>query len=415
MATVAFHTLGCKLNYAESSSLARMLADKGYRQVNFGQHADMCVLNTCSVTDAADKECLRLVRKIKREQPAAFVVVVGCLAQTRYDELCNMPEIDLVLAGDDKFSLPDRLDDFQTIAVTQHHCERSAFHPAFSYEGRTRAFLKVQDGCGYSCSYCIIPRARGGSRSAQIAQILAQAQQLAQKGVHEIVLTGVNIGQFGAERTRGGELFTLLRTLDTETTVARLRISSIEPNLLHTDMIAFVAGSRAFMPHFHLPLQSGCDKILRLMRRRYNTSLYRERLQTIQQFMPHACVGVDVIVGFPGETEEDFQQTYDFIDSLPVGYLHVFTYSERGGTVAAQMPDPVPLAERKERNARLRTLSMKKSAAFRAKFAGQKRPVLFEGSHGATHSWTEGYTDNYIRVKTPFRPELVHQIVDWQL
>jgi threonylcarbamoyladenosine tRNA methylthiotransferase MtaB len=363
--TVAFHTLGCKLNYSETSSLSRLLENEGFEKKEFDGQADVYVINTCSVTDNADKECRYLVRRIQRRAPESLVVITGCYAQLKPDAIAAIPGVDLVLGAAEKFNIAAHLKELSKGDPTKIcSCdieEVSGFNPAFSLNDRTRTFLKVQDGCDYTCSFCTIPMARGRSRSGTIAGTLQQVRELAASGeVKEIVLTGVNLGDFGKGTGEGEDFFGLMKELDGVDGIGRYRISSIEPNLLSTDMIEWVAGSRKFMPHFHIPLQSGSDQILGSMRRRYKTGLYASRVQFIRQVMPHCAIGADVIVGFPGETEDCFKETVDFLRELDVSYLHVFTYSERDHTRALEIAPSVPMAIRHERNKILRNLSYRK-------------------------------------------------------
>ncbi len=424
--TVAFHTLGCKLNYSETSSIARLFAQGGYTEVDFEHGADVYVINTCSVTEFADRKCRNVVRQALRHAPQAFVVVVGCYAQLKPEEIAAIPGVDLVLGAAEKFRILDYIDDLSKSpgkGMVRAGAVREAkdFVHAFSFGDRTRSFLKVQDGCDYKCTFCTIPQARGRSRSSTVAQIVADAQAIAQMGVKEIVLTGVNIGDFGngtevieGTRPRKEALFIdLIRALDEVQGIERFRISSIEPNLCTDEIIEFVASSQRFAPHFHMPLQSGNNKQLTQMRRRYRRELYAERVALIKRCMPHACIGVDVIVGFPGETQEDFLESYHFIQALDVSYLHVFTYSERANTPAAEMPDSVPMPERKRRNQMLSILSEKKRRAFYAQHLGQVRPVLFE--HSAVPGMMAGYTDNYIKIETPLDESLLNQVLPVQL
>lgn len=410
--TVAFHTLGCKLNYSETSALSRLFEDNGYWPVRFEDGADIYVINTCSVTEQADKECKKIVRQALRRQPGAFVVVTGCYAQLKPTEIAEIPGVDLVLGAGEKFRILDYVDDLSKahgkgMVYAGAVRDVNTFSASFSFGDRTRSFLKVQDGCDYKCSFCTIPMARGASRSDSVENAVANARQIAALGAREIVLTGVNLGDFGngtavieGERPKKEALFIdLIRALDQVEEVARFRISSIEPNLLTNEIIAFVAGSRRFMPHFHVPLQSGNDKQLRDMRRRYRRDLYAERVSTIKNLMPHACIGCDVIVGFPGETETDFLETYRFIQSLDVSYLHVFTYSERANTLAAELPEAVPVDERRRRNQALRGLSEMKRREFYRQHLGTTRPVLFE--HHKDPALTGGFTDNYIKIEMP--------------
>ncbi len=415
--TVAFYTLGCKLNYSETSTLGRKMEQRGYRTVNFQQGANIYIINTCSVTDNADKKCRKVVREALRHAPDAYVCVVGCYAQLKPREIAEIPGVDAVLGAAEKFRLLDLLDGFvkqpQPQVLASEVDEARSFHPAHSISDRTRTFLKVQDGCNYHCTFCTIPMARGKSRSASVNSVVASARQIATTSVREVVLTGVNIGDFGIEDGRRQSRFVdLVRELDTVADIDRFRISSIEPNLLSNDIIDIVAQSQRFVPHFHLPLQSGSDKILRLMRRRYARQLYADRVRTIKQEMPHACIGVDVIVGFPGETDDDFRETYRFLNELPVSYLHVFTYSERANTPAATMPDAVPPSVRRERSTMLRTLSEKKRRQFYEENAGRTATVLFEEAEGDS---MHGFTENYVRVRARYDPLLVNELQEVRL
>lgn len=416
--SVAFHTLGCKLNYSETSSLSRLLEQEGFEKKDFEDAADVYVINTCSVTDNADKECRQIVRRIQRNAPESIVVVTGCYAQLKPQEIAAIPGVDLVLGAAEKFNIAVHLKEISKGHATKIcSCdidEVNDFHSSYSLLDRTRTFLKVQDGCDYSCSFCTIPMARGKSRSDSVANAVRNAEMLAENGVKEIVLTGVNLGDFGKpggapEHTE--TFYDLVRALDNVEGIGRYRISSIEPNLLHPDIIRFVAGSRAFMPHFHLPLQSGSNRILGMMRRRYRRELYADRVVMIRELMPQAAIGVDVIVGFPGESDNDFAATVDFLCSLDVSYLHVFTYSERAGTAALEMGPVVPMAVRHERNKVLRNMSYRMMQSFTERHRGQTRKVLFEAHN---HQGTmEGYTDNYIRVTAAHRAEWANEVVDW--
>jgi threonylcarbamoyladenosine tRNA methylthiotransferase MtaB len=419
--TVAFHTLGCKLNYSETSALARLFESSGYLPVKFEDEADIYVLNTCSVTEQADRECRKIVRQAMRRQPGAFVVVTGCYAQLKPHEIADIPGVDLVLGAGEKFRILDYVDDLSKSpgkGMVQAGEVRNVntFTASFSFGDRTRSFLKVQDGCDYKCSFCTIPQARGASRSDSLESAVANARQIGQMGTKEIVLTGVNLGDFGngtavieGERPRKEALFAdLVVELDKVEDVSRFRISSIEPNLLTDEIIAFVAGSERFMPHFHLPLQSGNDKQLRDMRRRYRRDLYEERVASIKKNMPHACIGCDVIVGFPDETEADFLETYQFIQNLNISYLHVFTYSERANTPAAEMIGVVPIEERRRRNQALRGLSEMKRRAFYQQHLTSIRPVLFE--HHRDEALLSGFTDNYIKIEIPASAGTMNEI-----
>lgn len=394
---VAFHTLGCKLNFAETSEIAKSLQNAGYAKVEMDQQPDVLVINTCSVTDHADQKCRNIVRRAIKHNPDVFVAVIGCYAQLKPQEIAQIEGVSVVLGANEKFNLLEHIqkkEEERQKIVVRHIKEVHAFVPSFSSGDRTRTFLKVQDGCNYFCAFCTIPLARGKSRSANIAETLIKAKQAVEAGAKEIVLTGVNIGDFG---TAHGETFlSLIQQLDQLEGVERFRISSIEPNLLSEEIIAFVATSKKFMPHFHIPLQSGDDEILRAMRRRYRTDLYRERIMMIKQRMPHACIGVDVITGFPGETNELFLNTMSFLQSLPVSYLHVFTYSERANTTALRIEDVVPISIRQERTQQLRMLSEKMKRQFYQAFEHQSRSVLWESS--TEDNKMSGYTDNYIRV-----------------
>jgi threonylcarbamoyladenosine tRNA methylthiotransferase MtaB len=419
--TVAFHTLGCKLNFSETSTLSRMLENEGFEKTAFENQADVYVINTCSVTDNADKECRQLVRRIQRKSPESLVVITGCYAQLKPKEIASIPGVDLVLGAAEKFNIAQHLKELTKGDPTKiSSCDIedvSGFHSSFSLHDRTRTFLKVQDGCDYNCSFCTIPMARGKSRSDLIERVVQNVQQLAGNGVKEIVLTGVNLGDFGkgadGDKQKEESFYDLACALDKLEGVERYRISSIEPNLLTNSIIELVANSNKFMPHFHIPLQSGSNRILGLMRRRYRRELYTERVKLIKTLMPHAAIGVDVIVGFPGESDEDFQQTFDFLHELDITYLHVFTYSERDNTHALTIEPVVPVPVRHERNKTLRNLSYMKTQYFNQLHAGQTRKVLFEENEKS--GMMEGYTDNYIKVVAPYKKEWVNQIVEWKL
>jgi threonylcarbamoyladenosine tRNA methylthiotransferase MtaB len=425
--TVAFHTLGCKLNFSETSSLSRLLEKEGFEKKEFDDLADVYVINTCSVTDNADKECRQLVRRIQRKAPESFVVITGCYAQLKPKEISAIPGVDLVLGAAEKFNIAQHIRELAkgdpAKICSCDISEVSGFHSSWSVNDRTRTFLKVQDGCDYNCSFCTIPMARGKSRSDRIANVVKNAEELAANGVKEIVLTGVNLGDFGkgpdgigaavSINAREENFFELVKALDEVAGIERYRISSIEPNLLTNEIIEFVANSDKFMPHFHIPLQSGSNKILGMMRRRYKRELYAERVKLIKTLMPHCAIGVDVIVGFPGETDAEFKETFEFLHSLDISYLHVFTYSERDNTHALTLDPIVPMHTRHERNKSLRNLSYMKMQYFTEQHAGQTRKVLFE--HHDKNGMMEGYTDNYIRISTPFRPEWVNSIVEWSL
>ena len=424
--TVAFHTLGCKLNFSETSTLSRQLELAGFEKKQFTDKADVYVINTCSVTENADKECRQLVRRIQRNAPDSFVVITGCYAQLKPQEIATIPGVDLVLGAAEKFNLVQHLSTLtkgeETKICSCDIEEVSGFNASFSMNDRTRTFLKVQDGCDYSCSFCTIPMARGKSRSDSIENVVKQAKGLAENGVKEIVLTGINLGDFGKGADGGKKssenFFELVKALDQETNIPRYRISSIEPNLLTNEIIEWVAGSQHFMPHFHIPLQSGSDTVLKLMQRRYNSELYADRIKSIKSMMPHACIGVDVIVGSPGETEAYFKESFDFIHSLDISYLHVFTYSERAMTKALDIKPIVPIQVRNERNKILRNLSYQKQQFFNAQHIGETRSVLFESIKQKDPNdipMLEGYTDNYIKIITPYRAEWSNQIVDWKI
>lgn len=418
--TVAFHTLGCKLNFSETSTLSRLLEKDGFVKTSFDGLADVYVINTCSVTDNADKECRQIVRRIQRKSPESLVVITGCYAQLKPKQIAEIPGVDLVLGAAEKFNIAAHLSELAKGDSTRiSSCdieEVTGFHSSFSVNDRTRTFLKVQDGCDYNCSFCTIPMARGKSRSDNVANVIREVQQLAANGVKEIVLTGVNLGDFGKGpdgSDRNEAFIDLVKALEMVEGIERYRISSIEPNLLTEEIIELVANSSKFMPHFHIPLQSGSNKILALMRRRYKRELYASKVQAIKSLIPHCAIGVDVIVGFPGETEEDFQETFNFLHELDISYLHVFTYSERDNTKALEITPVVPINTRHERNKKLRNLSYMKMQHFTQLHEGQLRKVLFEAHEkGGT---MEGYTDNYIRVVAPFQEDLVNKIVDWKL
>jgi threonylcarbamoyladenosine tRNA methylthiotransferase MtaB len=436
--SVALHTLGCKLNFSETSSIGRLLEQDGFIKKDFEDVADVYVINTCSVTENADKECRQLVRRIQRKAPQAMVVITGCYAQLKPKEIATIPGVDLILGAAEKFNITHHLKEISKgDAAKICSCDIedvNTFTASYSVNDRTRTFLKVQDGCDYNCSFCTIPMARGKSRSDSIKNVLANVKELADSGVKEIVLTGVNLGDFtstpslthtvekGEAKIEAQELkdadtkenfFALIKELDKVEGVERFRISSIEPNLLTNQIIEFVSNSKKFMPHFHIPLQSGSNKILGMMRRRYKRELYAERVRLIKTLMPHCCIGVDVIVGFPGETKEDFAATFDFLHQLDISYLHVFTYSERNNTHALTLKPVVPVATRNERNKQLRNLSYQKMQYFTQQHIGQNRKVLFEGH--SKNSMMEGYTDNYIKITAPFNKEWVNNITEWTI
>lgn len=411
---VAFYTLGCKLNFSETSSIGRIFNDAGYETTAFNSKADIYVINTCSVTDNADKKCRKVVKEALKHSPGAYVAIVGCYAQLKPKEISEIPGVDVVLGAAEKFNIIEHINDLtkQPKAIIHNApiAETNRFVPAFSIGDRTRTFLKVQDGCDYSCTFCTIPLARGTSRSGKIHDLVLQAEQIAASGVKEIVLTGVNIGDFGIrDGQREDRFLDLVKALDEVEGVDRIRISSIEPNLLSNDIIAFVSQSKRFVPHFHIPLQSGSDKVLKMMRRRYKRSLYAERVAKIKELMPDCCIGVDVIVGFPGETREDFLETYSFLTELDISYLHVFTYSERENTIAAQMEGAVPGAQRSDRSKMLHILSEKKRRAFYESQLGNTSEVLFEGD--VKEGYMHGFSRNYVKVRTPYDPLLVNELV----
>lgn len=411
MKKVAFYTLGCKLNYSETSTISRKFEEKGYKKVGFTDTPDIFIINTCSVTENADKKCHKLVREARSISPDAYVAIIGCYAQLKPREISGIPGVDAVLGAAEKFRLIELLDGFvrppQPKVFESQIKEVKRFNTAYSMQDRTRTFLKVQDGCDYTCSFCTIPLARGGSRSDTIANIVKEAEAIVSNDVKEIVLTGVNTGDFGLQDGKRTERFIdLIKALDEVEGLERVRISSIEPNLLSNGIITFVSSSKKFMPHFHIPLQSGSNKILGLMRRRYQRELYQERVDKIKSLMPHCCIGVDVIVGFPGETHEDFLETYRFLNGLDISYLHVFTYSERDNTHAVTLEGVVPPQERHERSKMLHILSDKKRRAFYHAHIGDETTVLFEND--VEDGMMQGFTGNYIRVTAKYDPLLVN-------
>ncbi len=419
--TVALHTLGCKLNFSETTAIGRLLENDGFEKRAFEEVADLYVINTCSVTDNADKECRQLVRRIQKRAPEAMVVITGCYAQLKPTEIASIPGVNLVLGAAEKFNIASHLKELSKNDPAKIcSCdieEVNVFTPSHSIKERTRIFLKVQDGCDYNCSFCTIPMARGKSRSDRIEKVLENVEEIASGGAKEIVLTGINLGDFGKGFTGGKKheenFFDLIKVLDTEAPIERFRISSIEPNLLSNEMIEFVSESQKFMPHFHIPLQSGSNKILAAMRRRYQRELYADKVGLIKRLMPHACIGVDVIVGFPGETDEDFADTATFIESLDVSYLHVFTYSERDNTHALSLGPVVPIHTRNERNKILRNISYRKMQAFTEQHIGQTRKVLFESVN--KNGMMEGYSDNYIKITAPYKKEWDNEVVEWTI
>jgi len=424
MKKVAFYTLGCKLNYSETSTIARQFEQRGFQKVDFNDTPDIFIINTCSVTENADKKCRKLVREAQKVSPDGFVAIIGCYAQLKPQEISEIPGVDAVLGASEKFQLLDLLGTFEKKKTSasdkkankekaqvyvQEVCHVQDFEASYSIGDRTRTFLKVQDGCNYNCSFCTIPLARGKSRSDTVANIVKRAEEIAQTEVKEIVLTGVNTGDFGIQNGRRVERFIdLCKALDQVEGIERFRISSIEPNLLSDEVIEFVAQSQKFVPHFHIPLQSGNDRLLELMRRRYRRDLYIERIQKIKKLMPHCCIGVDVIVGFPSETEADFLDTYQFLNELDISYLHVFTYSERADTAALEIKPVVPMKVRNERSKMLRILSDKKRRYFYEQQVGKDFTVLFENDieNGNVH----GFTENYVRVQAKYDPVLINEL-----
>ena len=418
---IAFHTLGCKLNFSETSTISRGFNSDQYQHVDFNKIADVYVINTCSVTDNADKRFKSLVNKVLKLNEKAFVAAIGCYAQLQPKELLSIKGVDLVLGANEKFNLPDYLNDLNKIEIGKiHSCEIDEVNEyvgSFSLNDRTRSFLKVQDGCDYKCTYCTIPNARGVSRSASLESIISSIEEISSKGVNEIILTGVNIGDFGKgennNKNHKHTFLELINALDNLKLIERIRISSIEPNLLKNEIIDFVSKSHCFVPHFHIPLQSGSDMILKKMKRRYLTPLYLDRVLKIKKLIPNACIGVDVIVGFPGESDDSFIDTYNFLKDLPISYLHVFTYSERKNTEAALMKNTIPINIRSKRSKMLRTLSVKKRRAFYESQLGKELNVLFEGENKKGYMY--GFTENYIKVKSPWNPEYINKIIPLNL
>ena len=415
MKKVAFYTLGCKLNYSETSTIARMFESKGYEKVEFNQKPDIFIINTCSVTENADKKCKKIVREANKINPNGYVAIIGCYAQLKPQEIAEIEGVDAVLGAAEKFQLIDLLDGFvkepsqKTAKIYNQNIEEAIdYHTSYSLNDRTRTFLKVQDGCDYPCAYCTIPLARGASRSDTIENVLKAVQEIAKSGVKEIVLTGVNIGDFGLRNGKREETFLdLVKALDQVEGIERFRISSIEPNLLTDETIEFVAQSQRFVPHFHIPLQSGSNKMLGLMKRRYKRELYVDRVRRIKELMPHCCIGVDVIVGHAGETEEDFLETYNFLNELDISYLHVFTYSERENTAALLIKPVVPLSKRSERSKMLHILSDKKRRYFYEQQIGKNFTVLFE--EDIENGMMQGFTENYVRVTAKYDPLLINE------
>lgn len=406
---VAFYTLGCKLNFSETSTIARSFEDGGYAKVDFDDTPDVFVINTCSVTENADKKCKQLVKKATAINPEGFVAIIGCYAQLKPEDIAAIPGVDIVLGANEKFNLVEHIEQLEksseVVVKNEHIKQTKEFVPAFSIGDRTRSFLKIQDGCDYFCTFCTIPLARGKSRNATIAETLLEAKKIAETEIKEVVLTGVNIGDFG----QGGEenFFSLVKELDTIEGIDRFRISSIEPNLLSDEIIDFtLSKSKRFVPHFHIPLQSGSDRLLKAMRRKYERSLFADRVAQIKSLNPDTCIGVDVIVGFPGETNEEFMETIDFLKELDISYLHVFTYSERANTTAIKLGDPVPMHIRKERSKQLHILSDKKKRQFYENAIGKTGTVLLEGENN--NGWMYGFTENYVKVKVPYDEQLTN-------
>ncbi len=410
---VAIHTLGCKLNFSESSTIVRQLEDNGFSRVDFSEEADIYVINTCSVTDNADKKCRTTVKSVLKQNPQAYVVVIGCYAQLKPKEISEIPGVDMVLGAAEKFNMIEHLHSLQkeekAIVHNKNIKETQHFEPAYSFGDRTRSFLKVQDGCDYFCTFCTIPLARGKSRNATIAETVAKAKEVAATDIKEVVLTGVNIGDFGADNDYAETFYDLIVELDKIEGIDRYRISSIEPNLLSNEIIDFVAASDKFVPHFHIPLQSGDDEILKKMRRKYLSDLYVDRIERIKKRMPDCCIGVDVIVGFPGESEESFMKTFDFIHSLDVSYLHVFPYSERNNTTAKKMPNKVTKAVKTDRAQRLRNLSAKKKRHFYESQLGKPMNVLWE-EEKQNDEMMQGFSANYIRFEAPYDASKVNTV-----
>jgi threonylcarbamoyladenosine tRNA methylthiotransferase MtaB len=412
--TVSFYTLGCKLNFSETSTISRDLEEEGYAKIDFELGADIYVINTCSVTDQADKKCRNIVRRALKYNSNAFIIVIGCYAQLKPEEISRIEGVDLVLGAQEKFNIGNYLKDTKkkknSIFINQPIKNVKTFYPGYSVGDRTRSFFKVQDGCNYFCSFCTIPLARGKSRSGTISQTIEKAKEIEKSEVKEVVLTGINLGDFGYKTKEN--FYQLINKLEELNGISRFRISSIEPDLLSEEIIEFVNSSNKFVPHFHIPLQSGSNLLLKKMRRRYDTDLYSSRIKLIKELMPHACIGVDVIVGFPGETEEEFDKTIDYIKSLPVSYLHVFTYSERANTNAPKMNEIVPMEVRRRRSKQLRILSLKLKLKFYNENIGYKGKVLFESKED---NFLVGFTENYIKVKVPFKPNMINTIQEVRL
>jgi threonylcarbamoyladenosine tRNA methylthiotransferase MtaB len=407
--TAAFYTLGCKLNFSETITISRDLEEEGYAKIDFELGADIYIINTCSVTDQADKKCRNIVRKALKYNPNAFIIVIGCYAQLKPEEISTIEGVDLVLGAQEKFNIGKYLDDTnkknKPVLLNQSIKNVKTFYPGYSVGDKTRSFFKVQDGCNYFCSFCTIPLARGKSRSGSVSQTIEKAKEIGRSEVKEVVLTGINLGDFGYGTNEN--FFQLIKELDQLNGIYRYRISSIEPDLLSEEIIQFVNSSNKFVPHFHIPLQSGSDYLLKKMRRKYDTDLYSSRIRLIKKLMPHACIGVDVIVGFPGETEEEFNKTIEYLKSLPISYLHVFTYSERANTNAPKMNDVVPMDVRRKRSKQLRILSLKLKLKFYNENIGYKGRVLLESKE---ENNLIGFTENYIKVKIPFDDKMINTI-----
>ena len=418
MKTVSFYTLGCKLNFSETSAISRNFEEEGFQKIPFEDPADVVVVNTCSVTENADKKCKKIVKDIKKKSPDSFIIIIGCFAQLKPTEISTIPGVNAVLGANEKFKITELLDSFdakEEVKVFSSDIDVvEDFHTSFSINDRTRTFLKVQDGCDYNCSFCTIPLARGKSRSDTISNIVKTAEKIAATSVKEIVLTGVNIGDFGIiGEDRTATFLDLIQALDEVEGIERIRISSIEPNLLKDDIIEFVSKSKRFVPHFHIPLQSGNDEILKSMRRRYKSNLYQDRVKKIKELMPHCCIGVDVIVGFPGETDQHFKTTMDFLNELDVSYFHVFSYSERDNTLAKELPGKVFLNKKTERSKLLRSLSHKKRHRFYESQINSNHSVLFESKD--SDGFMEGFTENYVKVKIPYRKDFKNQLKEVRL
>ena len=414
--TVSFHTLGCKLNFAETSTIGRLFIENGYTKVDFGRPADVVVINTCTVTGQADRKCRQAISKAVKTSPGAIVAVIGCFAELKAGEIASIPGVDIVLGTKDKFNIIEhihrlKMGNMEETGIIVPISPSSHFSPSYSLFDRTRSFLKVQDGCDYHCSYCTIPKARGRSRNAPIAEIVKQAEIIANQGIREIVLTGVNIGDFG--KTTGETFLQLLRALDAVDNIERIRIGSVEPNLITEEMIAWIADSQRIAPHFHIPLQSGCNKILALMSRRYRRDLFAGKVALIHQYIPRAAIGADVIVGFPGETDDDFEETRIFIENLNLAYLHVFPYSERPGTKSVEHPGKVKPADAERRSKILIELSDTKRKLFYQQHAGQRFQVIFE--QRSKGGMMTGFTDNYIKVEAPYNAFMIGKSVAFEL